>query len=95
MVQHREVLLGVEGGRAAGARGGDRLPVVVVDEVAGREDALEVGAGRRVVDEDVAVVVEVDLTGQQLRARVVADRDEQARDTASWRRLAGDGVGAA
>ena len=31
-----------------------------------------------VVDEHVALGVELDLAGQQLRARVVADRDEQA-----------------
>ena len=37
VVQLREVALGVEGGRATGAGGGDRLPVYMVDEIAGRE----------------------------------------------------------
>ena len=77
MVERGEVALGVERGGATGAGGGDRLAVVVVDEVAAGEDAGEVGAGRGVVDEHVALVVEVDLAVQQLRARVVADRDEQ------------------
>src|SRR3546814_5062005 len=38
------------------------------------------GLGRRVVDEHVALLVEPDLVLEQLRARVVADRDEQAGD---------------
>ena len=42
-----EVLLRVQGSRAPGAGRGDRLTVVVVDEVAAGEDTLEVGAGRR------------------------------------------------
>src|SRR4051794_32665406 len=48
----------VERGLAAGAGGGDRLAVNVVDEVAAREDAVEVGAGRRRVDHDVTLVVQ-------------------------------------
>ena len=78
MVERGEVALGVEGRRAAGAGRGDRLPVVVVDQVAAGEDAREVGAGRGLLDEDVAVLVEVDLAGQQLGAGVVTDRDEEA-----------------
>src|SRR4051812_37376998 len=86
-----EVALGVQRRRAAGARRGDGLAVVVVDEVARREDPRQVGAGRGVAGDDVAVLVELHLAGEQLRARVVADRDEQAggRQRA---RLAGDGV---
>ena len=40
-----EVALGVERRLAAGAGGGDGLPVGVVDEVAGGEHAVEVGVG--------------------------------------------------
>ena len=72
-----EVALGVEGGRATGPGRGDRLPVDVVDEVAAGEDTLEVGLLAAPVDEDVPLVVEVDLAGEQLRPRVVTDRDEE------------------
>src|SRR4051812_41071618 len=48
----------VERGLAAGAGGGDGLAVNVVDEVAAGENAVEVGPGRRRVDQDVALVVE-------------------------------------
>ena len=78
--------LGVERGGAAGAGGGDRLPVGVVDEVAAGEDAVEVGAGRRCVDLHVAGVVEVDLAAEQLAARVVTDGEEQAGDSTVRRR---------
>src|SRR5690606_10902927 len=84
--------LGVERGRAAGARGCHRLLVGVVDEVARGEDALEVRARRRRVDLDVTGLVQFDLALEQLRARVVADRDEQAGDR-QRAPLAGDGVG--
>src|SRR5690242_1745825 len=69
VVELRDVALGVEGGRTARAGGGDRLPVVVVDEVAAGEHAREVGGRRRVRHECVALVVEVDLALDQLRAR--------------------------
>ena len=92
VVEVGEVALGVEGRGAAGAGGGDRLAVVVVDEVAGRRRrpggwcAVE-----RVVDQHVALVVEVDLAVEQLGARVVADGDEQAGGV-ELAGLAGDGV---
>ena len=73
-----QVPLGVERATAAGAGGGDRLPVGEVDQVADGEDAGEVGLRARLVDLDVAVVVQVDLALDQLRARGVADRDEGA-----------------
>ena len=76
-VEVGEVALGVEGRGTTGAGGGDRLAVVVVDQVAAREDTGQVGPGGRRVHEHVALVVETHLTRQQLRARVVADRDEQ------------------
>src|SRR6201995_2349541 len=55
-----QVTLGVERAHAAGARRGDRLAVGVVDDVADREDALEVGPGRARDDLDVAVLVDRD-----------------------------------
>ena len=45
-----QVPLGVQRGLAARARGGDRLAVGVVDEVAGREDARLVGPRRAALD---------------------------------------------
>src|SRR5258708_1912081 len=54
--------LGVERGRAAGAGGGDGLPVGAVDDVAGREDALDGGTRRRLVDQQVAVGVGGELS---------------------------------
>src|SRR4051794_16993069 len=73
-----EVALGVEGAHAAGAGGGDGLAVGVVDDVADREDPVEVGAGRAGLDLDVAVLVDIDLVLDDLRAGHVADRDEGA-----------------
>src|SRR3982750_3810105 len=81
-----EPALGVDRRRGAGARRGDGLAVDVVDDVATGEDAVDVGAGARVLDLDVALVVELELTGEQLAARVVPDGDEQAADR---HRLAG------
>src|SRR5262245_19213932 len=72
--------LRVEGALAAGARGGDRLAVGVVDQVADREDAREVGLGRGLLGYHIALVVEVDLTLDQLRFRDVPDGDEGAAD---------------
>ena len=69
-----EEALGVEGGGAAGAGGGDRLAVGVVDDVAGAEDTGEVGPGGGGVDLQVALVVQVELALEELGARVVADR---------------------
>src|SRR6476469_705659 len=75
-----EPALGVDGRGRAGAGRGDGLAVDVVDDVAAGEDAVDVGAGARVLDLDVARVVELELAGEQLAARVVPDRHEQAAD---------------
>ena len=91
MLEVGEVALGLQGCGAAGAGGGDGLAVGVVDQVAGGEDAGQVGRRGAGLDQDVALVVELDLALEQLRARVVADRDEQpGRVDAA--QLAGDGV---
>src|SRR3954463_3988297 len=75
-----EPALGVDRRRGTGARGGDGLPVDVVDDVTAGEDPVDVGAGARVLDLDIALVVELELPGEQLAAGVVPDRDEQAAD---------------
>ena len=82
---------GVERRGAAGAGRGDRLAVGVVDEVAAGEDAGDVGAGGAALDEHVALGVELDDALDQLVARVVPDRDEQAGDR-QLAGLTGDGV---
>src|SRR5512142_2434772 len=74
----REPPLGVQGGGTAGACGGDRLAVGVVDHIAAGEYAVEVGAGARLIDQEVTLLVHVELAREQLGARVVADGDEHA-----------------
>src|SRR3954447_13359363 len=69
-----EPALGVDGRSGAGTRRGDRLAVDVVDDVAAGEDTVDVGARARVLDLDVALVVELELAGEQLAARVAAGR---------------------
>ena len=75
--------LGVQGGRAAAAGSGDRLPVGVVDEVSGGEYAGQrhsAGQDPRApaLDQDVPRRVGVHLVAHQLGARVVPDRHEQS-----------------
>ena len=70
--------LGVECGGAARAGCRDRLPVRVVDQVAGGEDARHAGAGARLVDDDVPVAVQLDLADEEFAARLVSDRHEHA-----------------
>src|SRR3954462_2278664 len=71
-----EELLGVEGGHAAGAGGGDRLAVDLVHAVAAGEDARDVGAGGAGLDFYVAAGVELELSLEQLGRGRVADGDE-------------------
>jgi len=73
-----EETLGVERRRAAGAGRGDRLPVDVILDVAGGEDSRNVRLGRLALRDEVAVLVVVERLDEELRRRVVADRDEQA-----------------
>src|SRR6476620_11238733 len=67
------VPLRVERGLAAGAGRGDRLAVGVVDEVAGREYAGAVGQGRLPLGGDIALGVDLDLAGDELRLWLVPD----------------------
>src|SRR6516162_675994 len=74
----RQPPLRVDGGRTAGARRGDGLPVDPVHHVTAGEDPFDRGARGRLVDEQVAVGVDGELSGEQLTARRVADSDEYA-----------------
>src|SRR6478735_7385996 len=86
-----EEALCVQGCRATGAGSRDGLSVRVVDDVASAEDARQVGAGRGGFDLEVALVVEIELALEELRAGVVADGDEQTRHR-KLGRLTGLGV---
>src|SRR6266540_6909670 len=73
--------LGVDGGRAARARRGHRLPVDVVDHVAGGEHPVHAGGGRWWSGgDDVAGLVELELPAEQLGVRGVPDGDEHPGD---------------
>src|SRR5690242_10158803 len=74
----REEALGVDRRRAAGARGGDRLPVARVGDVAGGEDALDVGARRRAFDDEVTDLVHRQLAAKQVGVGFVSNGEEDA-----------------
>ncbi|VXB86091.1 hypothetical protein BACI9J_570002 [Bacillus altitudinis] len=78
VVELGEVLLGVERGDRTRTGGRDGLAVGRVDDVTGGEDTRQVGLRRAALDSDRALGRDVDLAVDQVRARVVADRDEQA-----------------
>src|SRR5438034_9412861 len=68
----RQPALAVERRFAAGAGGGDGLPIDVIDDVAAGEDALDVGNRRMMVRQhDVAPFVELQLSRVRLRVRRV------------------------
>src|SRR3954451_9396835 len=69
--------LGIERPHGARARGGDRLAVDVVLHVADGEHAGDVRLGRVRLRDQVARVVVVEPVEEELRVRVVADRDEE------------------
>src|SRR5947209_23424 len=71
--------LGVDGGHAAGAGGGDGLAVGPVLDVAGGEDALHVQVGTP-VGQQVRRVVHGQLAHEQVGVGVVADGDEHPGD---------------
>src|SRR6266511_69143 len=70
--------LRVDGGLAAGAGGGHRLPVARVCHVARGEHALDARLRRGRLHGDVADVVHVELPAEDLRVRLVADPHEHA-----------------
>src|SRR5262249_53895675 len=86
IVESFEITLGLERGRAAGARGSDRLTVHVVLHVAGGEDTGYRRRGGGGLGDDVSARVELELAGEQLRVGFVADRDEDAGDVEVPRR---------
>ena len=63
-----EPALGVDGGLAAVARRGDGLAVAMVVDVAGDEDALDLGVGL-VVDDEVALRVDLEPVAERLGVR--------------------------
>src|ERR1700730_3833236 len=72
--------LRVERGGTASPGSRDRLPVDVVHHVAGGGDALDRGAGGRMLDQEVALLVDRQLPGEELAAGVVADGHEHPGD---------------
>jgi len=76
-----QVALGVKGGHAAGAGGGDGLAVVLVLDVAGGKDAGDAGGGKvplaAALGADVAAV-HLQLPLEEERVGSVADGDEAA-----------------
>src|ERR1700733_1580378 len=72
--------LRIERGGTASPGSRDRLPVDVVDHVAGREDAVDRGAGAGVIDQEVTLRVDRQLPGEELTPGVVANGHEQPGD---------------
>ena len=69
----------IQGCGTAGPCCGDGLTIAVIDDITGSENADLVGGGRGVLDLDIALVVEINLSREQFRAGIVPNRDEQAR----------------
>src|SRR3954447_24087490 len=69
--------LRVECGHAARARGGDRLAVRAVLDVARSEHTRDVRLGGARLRDQVPAGIVVELVAEELRVRVVADRDEE------------------
>jgi hypothetical protein len=75
-----EVSLGIESARAAGTSSGDGLSIIVVGNVAGREDSFDAREGARGLGQfDVAFCIQFELASEKVRVRGVADREENAR----------------
>ena len=87
-----EPVLDVECRHATRACSGDRLAVDVVLDVAAGEDAVDVRR-RAVVGDEVAVLVQVELSAKSDGVRRVPDRDEDAVERRDSSVDAGDGVG--
>src|SRR4051812_19732892 len=77
---HRQPALGLECGHATAARGGDRLAVREVLDVAAREYGFLARLRGARLHLDVAVVVEIEHSGEEIGVRRVADRDEESGD---------------
>src|SRR6266542_1334332 len=75
-----QVALGLERGHAARRGRGHGLTVDMILGVACGEDARHRGLGRARDDLDVLVRQELDLAAEDLRVRLMPDRDEEAVD---------------
>mmetsp|Transcript_9036 Transcript_9036/g.23421 ORF Transcript_9036/g.23421 Transcript_9036/m.23421 type:complete len:692 (-) Transcript_9036:26-2101(-) len=84
-----QIPLSVERGHGTGARRGDRLPVYVICNVTGSEDAGYRSPGGLVRRHDVVVRVHLHLPLHVPRIRIVADRHERRVDLQGRRLLAG------
>ncbi len=73
-----EPTFGVQSGGAAHAGGGNRLSVHLVDYVAAGENALHRGLSS--FGDDIAFIVEIDLSFEDLRVWIVSDRYEDTVD---------------
>ena len=71
-----EPTLGVDRRGAAGAGSGDRLPVVVVLDITAREHPVDACAGALGLGDDVTVVLELELSDEQVGGRSMADGDK-------------------
>ena len=69
----------IQGCGTAGSCCSDGLTIAVIDDIAGSENAELVGGGGGVLDLDVALVVEINLSREQFRAGIMPNGDEQAR----------------
>ena len=73
-----EPVLRIKSSTATGTRSGNRLAVGVINSVATGEDTRKVGRGPRIVDHDVARLVQGNLIGDQRGAGKVANRNKNA-----------------
>src|SRR3712207_1581710 len=71
-----QITFGLESGHAPHTRRGDCLSINIVADIAGRVDAGNVGGSGIRQGEEVAAGLHVELSGEQLRRRLVADGDE-------------------
>src|SRR5262249_6591284 len=79
VTERLQIALRFECGHTTRSGSGDRLPVDVILHVARREHTADRRASAAGRGEDVAVLVQVELTLEQLGVRRVPDRDEDAR----------------
>ena len=77
-LERRQVPLRVECSHTPGPGGGDRLAVHVILDVADREHACDVRLRRVGLRHEIPALIVVELVDEQLRVRVVADRDEES-----------------
>ena len=67
---------GIDGSHATGAGGGDCLPIGRVSNIPCREDPLNVRRSTPAFGEDVSVFVQINLTLEEFRIRLMSDADK-------------------